>query len=151
VPFGISLREVLEKYGGGLPDGRSLLAVQVGGPLGDLLTEDKLDLPIDFEAFTAVGGMLGHGGVVVYDDRTDPLELAHRLMLYFAHESCGKCAPCRIGTQRTAEILESWLNSGERPGDQELLDDIAFAMRGASLCALGSMAPVPVTSALRLR
>jgi formate dehydrogenase iron-sulfur subunit len=151
VPFGVSLRDVLERFGGGLPDGRSLLAVQVGGPLGDLLTEEKLDLPIDFEAFAATGGMLGHGGIVVYDDRTDPLELAHRLMSYFAHESCGKCAPCRIGTQRSAEILQSWLTGGETPGDLALLEDIAFAMRGASLCALGSMAPLPVMSALRLR
>lgn len=150
VPFGISLREVLQVYGGGLREGRSLVAVQVGGPLGDLLPANALDIPIDFEAFAGAGGMLGHGGIVVYDDRTDPLELAHRLMEFAAHESCGKCAPCRVGSQRAAEILASHLKGRGVPGDLELLEDIAFAMRGASLCALGSMAPTPVLSAIRL-
>lgn len=150
VPFGISLRQVLDRYGNDLPEGRSLLAVQVGGPLGDLLPGDALDVPIDFDAFATAGGMLGHGGIVVYDDRTDPLELAHRLMEFAAHESCGKCAPCRVGSRRAAEILASRLRGDGHPEDLELLEDIAFAMRGASLCALGSMAPLPVMSAIRL-
>jgi formate dehydrogenase iron-sulfur subunit len=150
VPFGITLRQVLDQYGGGVPQGHSLLAVQVGGPLGDLLTDEQLDLPIDFDAFAAGGAMLGHGGIVVYDDRTDPLELAHRLMSFCAEESCGKCAPCRIGSQRATEILASWRRGEAHPGDRELLNDIAFAMRGASLCALGASAPTPVLSALRL-
>jgi formate dehydrogenase iron-sulfur subunit len=150
VPFGTSLREVLQRFGGGVPDGRRLLAVQVGGPLGELLPDDKLDVPIDFDAFAEMGGMLGHGGIVVYDDRTDALELAHRLMSFCAHESCGKCAPCRLGSQRAVEILASMRDGQEQPGDRQVLDDIAFAMRGASLCALGGMAPTPVLSALRL-
>jgi formate dehydrogenase iron-sulfur subunit len=141
----------MESYGGGLPEGHSLFAVQVGGPLGDLLTDDALDIPIDFDAFASAGSMLGHGGIVVYDERTDPLELAHRLMAFCAHESCGKCAPCRIGSMRGAEILAAWRRGEERPGDREMLEDIAFAMKSASLCALGSMAPLPVMSALRLR
>jgi formate dehydrogenase iron-sulfur subunit len=150
VPFGITLRQVLEEYGGGVPEAHAFLAAQVGGPLGDLLDEERLDMPVDFDAFAAAGAMLGHGGIVVYDDRTDPLELAHRLMSFCAEESCGKCAPCRVGSQRAAEILSSWLRGDRRPGDMELLNDIAFAMRNASLCALGASAPTPVLSALRL-
>lgn len=150
VPFGITLRQVLYQYGGGVPAGYTFLAVQVGGPLGDLLTEEQLDLPIDFDAFAKAGAMLGHGGIVVYDDRTDPLDLAHHLMSFCAEESCGKCAPCRIGSQRATEILASWRRGEAHPGDLELLNDIAFAMRGASLCALGASAPTPVLSALRL-
>jgi formate dehydrogenase iron-sulfur subunit len=150
VPFGITLRRVLDQYGGGVPDGQRFLAAQAGGPLGDMLTGDLLDLPLDFDAFAAAGAMLGHGGIVVYDDRTDPLELAHRLMAFCAEESCGKCAPCRVGSQRASEILASWRRGESRPGDLELLNDIAFAMRGASLCALGASAPTPVLSALKL-
>lgn len=159
LPFGVTLREVLNIYGGGVPEGRRFLAAQTGGPLGDLLTEQSLDLPVDFEAFAAVGGMLGHGGIVVYDDRTDPLELAHRLMAFCAEESCGKCAPCRIGSQRATEILAARLRDEaavpsalrkEPEDDLALLNDIAFAMRGASLCALGASAPTPVLSALKL-
>ncbi|MCL4504804.1 MAG: formate dehydrogenase [Chloroflexi bacterium] len=150
VPFGVTLRDVINTYGGGVPVGRQLLAVQVGGPLGDLLPESGLDLPIDFDAFTDIGSMLGHGGIVVYDDHTDPLQLTHRLMAYVAHESCGKCAPCRLGSQRAAEILESIRKGEGQPGDLQILDDIAFAMRGSSLCALGAMAPTPVLSAIRL-
>jgi formate dehydrogenase iron-sulfur subunit len=150
VPFGISLRVVLDTYGGGVPEGRRLLAVQTGGPLGSLLPDGALDLPIDFDAFTGAGCMLGHGGIVVYDDLTDPLELTHRLMAYVARESCGKCAPCRLGSQRAAEILASFRRGEAQPGDLEYLDDIAFAMRGASLCALGAMAPTPVQAAIKL-
>jgi formate dehydrogenase iron-sulfur subunit len=150
VPFGITLREVLDDFGGGLPEGHTLLAVQVGGPLGDLITGQSLDLPIDFDAFSGAGAMLGHGGIVVYDDRTDPLDLAHRLMAFCAEESCGKCAPCRVGSRRATEIIASWRDGGPRPGDMALLEDIAFAMRGASLCALGSSAPAPVLSAIKL-
>jgi formate dehydrogenase iron-sulfur subunit len=150
VPFGISLREVLDTFGGGLPDGHQLLAVQTGGPLGDLMRGESLDLPIDFDQFAQAGSMLGHGGIVVYDERTDPLELAHRLMAYAAHESCGKCAPCRLGSQRAAEILASHLRGEALPNDLTIIDDIAFAMRSASLCALGAMAPTPVLSAIRL-
>lgn len=150
VPFGITLREVINTYGGGVPLGRHLLAVQVGGPLGDLMPDSRLDVPIDFDAFTEVGSMLGHGGIVVYDDRTNPLQLAQRLMAYAAHESCGKCAPCRLGSQRAAEILGSMLKGDGRNDDLAILDDIAFAMRGSSLCALGAMAPTPVLSAIRM-
>jgi formate dehydrogenase iron-sulfur subunit len=150
VPFGITLRDVLDTFGGGLPERRTLLAVQVGGPLGDLITEDSLDLPIDFDAFAQAGAMLGHGGIVIYDDRTDPLELAHRLMSFCAEESCGKCAPCRIGSLRAVEIIDSWRGREPRPGDLALLEDIAFAMRGASLCALGGSASIPVMSAIKL-
>ncbi len=149
VPFGVTLREVINTYGGGVPEGHQLLAVQVGGPLGDLMPDSGLDLPIDFDAFSAAGSMLGHGGVVVYDERTNPLQLAHRLMAYVAHESCGKCAPCRLGSQRAAEILDAMRRGETQPDDVQLIDDIAFAMRGSSLCALGMMAPTPVLSAIQ--
>ncbi|MFI5378447.1 MAG: NADH-ubiquinone oxidoreductase-F iron-sulfur binding region domain-containing protein [Tepidisphaerales bacterium] len=150
VPFGISLRRVIQHFGGGVREGRKLLGVQVGGPLGSLLREDQLDIPVDFESLAAAGAMLGHGGIVAYDDRTDPLELAHRLIEFCAHESCGKCAPCRLGSQRAAEILDSALRGEGLAGDEQALDDIAFAMRHASLCALGGMAPLAMQSALRL-
>ncbi len=150
VPFGITLRRVIEHFGGGVRGGRKMLGVQVGGPLGSVLSEDQLDVPVDFDAMAAAGGMLGHGGIVVYDDRTDPLELAHRLMEFCADESCGKCARCRLGSQRAVEILDSIQRGAGQFGDEQRLADIAFAMRHASLCALGGMAPVAMQSALRL-
>jgi formate dehydrogenase iron-sulfur subunit len=150
VPFGITLRQVIQEYGGGARPGRKLIAVQAGGPLGDLLGEDRWDIPIDFDAFAAAGGMLGHGGIVAYDDQTDIAALAYRLMEFCAHESCGKCAPCRMGAQRSAEILASMRLGNGMLDDEQALDDVAFAMRGASLCALGGMAPTPVLSAMKL-
>ncbi|HEY8665709.1 MAG TPA: NADH-ubiquinone oxidoreductase-F iron-sulfur binding region domain-containing protein [Tepidisphaeraceae bacterium] len=150
VPFGITLRKIIEDFGGGALPGHAIAAVQVGGPLGDLFAPDQLDLPVDFDAFATIGGMLGHGGIVVYDDRTDGLELAERLMTFLAHESCGKCAPCRLGSRHGAEILHDIRAGRGEIGDAGRIADIAVAMRSASLCALGGMAATPIRAAMRL-
>ncbi len=149
VPFGLSLREVLEHFGGGSATGRPLRAVQVGGPLGAYFPESLWDIPIDYEAFLEAGGVLGHGGIVAFDDTVDMAEQAEFSMAFCAHESCGKCTPCRIGSVRGAEVI-SRIRSGERVDENlELLDELCQTMLDGSLCALGGMAPIPVRSAVR--
>ncbi len=103
--FGLTLRELLEDYGGGSLSGRPIRAVQIGGPLGAYLPASQFDTPLDYEAFSAIGALLGHGGVVVFDDTVDMVEMARYAMEFCAHESCGKCTPCRIGSMRGAEVL----------------------------------------------
>jgi len=144
--FGITLRELLYDYGGGSLSGRPIRAVQVGGPLGAYLPESQFDTPIDYEAFTAVGGMLGHGGIVVFDDTVDMGTQARYAMEFCATESCGKCTPCRIGSTRGVEVIDRLL-AGHR--DQEhLLRDLCDTLTHGSLCALGGLTPYPVLSAL---
>ena len=106
VPFGLTLRDVLDRFGGGMAPGSRFKAVQVGGPLGSLFPESQLDIPICYDAFAEAGAILGHGGIVVYDDETNMVELARHFMAFTADESCGKCTPCRIGSVRGREILE---------------------------------------------
>ncbi len=146
--FGISLRELLYDYGGGSASGRPIRAVQVGGPLGAYLPESQFDTPIDYEAFAAIGGMLGHGGIVVFDDRVDLAEQARFAMEFCALESCGKCTPCRIGSTRGMEIIDRIRAGRERAADQVLLRDLCETLRQASLCGLGGLTPYPVLSAL---
>jgi formate dehydrogenase iron-sulfur subunit len=130
--------------------GRPIGAVQVGGPLGPYLGPDQLDIPIGFESFAAAGAMLGHGGVVVFDDTVDPLRQARFAMHFCAEESCGKCTPCRVGAVRGREVLDRVL-AGERvDANLALLDDLCDVMAGASLCAMGGLTPNPVRSAVRL-
>lgn len=148
--FGLTLRELIEDYGGGTASGRPVRAVQVGGPLGAYLPASQLDTPIDYEAFIAVGGMLGHGGVVVFDDSVDMAAQARYAMEFCAIESCGKCTPCRIGSTRGVEVIDR-IVSGDRAGRERneiLLRDLCQTMLDGSLCALGGMAPLPVLSAL---
>ena len=149
VPFGITLRELVEGYGGGTRSGRPVKAVQVGGPLGSYLRADDLDVPLDYEGLHEVGAMLGHGGVVVFDDTADMSFLARFAMDFCAAESCGRCTPCRIGSVRGVELLD-----GIRAGDDvdrrlALLDDLCEVMESGSLCAMGSLTPQPVRSAVR--
>ncbi|TKB34744.1 MAG: formate dehydrogenase [Nitrospira sp.] len=106
VPFGLTLRDVLDRFGGGMAPGARLKAVQVGGPLGSLFPESQLDIPICYDAFAGAGAILGHGGIVVYDDDTSMVDLARHFMAFTADESCGKCTPCRVGSVRGREILE---------------------------------------------
>ena len=153
--FGVSLRELLYDWGGGSHSGRPIRAVQVGGPLGAYLPESQFDTPLDYEAFAGIGAMLGHGGIVAFDDTVDMLEQARYAMEFCAIESCGKCTPCRIGSTRGVEIIErvrAGRDAGakvERDRNLALLDDLCHTMRHGSLCALGGLTPDPVLSALK--
>jgi formate dehydrogenase iron-sulfur subunit len=147
--FGLSLRELIYGYGGGTASGRPLRAVQVGGPLGAFFPESMLDLPLDYEAFAASGGMLGHGGVVVFDDTVDLAHMARYAMEFCAIESCGKCTPCRIGSTRATEIIDAIIAGRDREANAALLRDLCDTMMAGSLCALGGLVPLPVTSAMK--
>lgn len=149
VPFGITLRELIYEFGGGTYSGRPVKAVQVGGPLGAYFPESMLDIPIDYEAFQKAGGILGHGGVVVFDDTADMGYMARFAMEFCAHESCGKCTPCRIGSQRGMEIIDKLLKNGGDRKTLSLLKDLMDVMMYTSLCGLGGMAPYPVLSILK--
>ena len=146
--FGLTLRELLYDYGGGSASGRPIRAVQVGGPLGAYLPESQFDLPLDYEAFAAKGAMIGHGGVVVFDDTVDMAKMARYAMEFCAIESCGKCTPCRIGSTRGVEVIDRVLNGESRDANVELLRDLCDTMVHGSLCALGGMTPFPVLSAI---
>lgn len=147
VPFGITLRELLYDFGGGTATGRPIKAVQVGGPLGAYLPASKFDLVLDYEAFAQGGGMIGHGGIVVFDDRVDMRAMARYAMEFCVAESCGKCTPCRIGSTRGVEVIDRM--RGPRRAQQEaLLRDLCDTMASASLCAMGGLTPMPVLSAL---
>ena len=148
VPFGLTLREVLDQFGQGMADGARLKAVQVGGPLGSLFTDAQLDIPICFDAFAKAEAILGHGGIVVFDDETDMLELSQHLMAFVADESCGKCVPCRIGSLRAREILDTIQRGRATAADLSLLTELGDTMKATSLCGLGARAPYPVLSAL---
>jgi len=152
--FGVTLREVLYEYGGGTASGRPIKAVQVGGPLGAYLPESRWDTPLDYEAFSAVGAVLGHGGIVVHDDSANLGRLARYAMEFCAIESCGKCTPCRIGSTRGVEVIDKIIGSNASNGSNgsmqqvQLLRDLCDTMVHGSLCAMGSMTPLPVLSAL---
>jgi len=148
VPFGLTLRQILERFGGGMAPGARFKAVQVGGPLGSLFPESELNIPICYDAFAEAGAILGHGGIVVYDDETDMVELARHFMAFTADESCGKCTPCRIGSIRAREILEGIQAGRGSLADLDLLADLGDTMKAASLCALGGRAPYPVLTAI---
>jgi len=146
--FGVTLREILYGYGGGSASGRPIKAVQVGGPLGAYLPESQWDTPLDYEAFASLWAVLGHGGIVVHDDRADMAKLARYAMEFCAIESCGKCTPCRIGSTRGVEVIDK-IRAGTQPVQQVvLLRDLCDTMLNGSLCAMGGMTPYPVLSAL---
>lgn len=146
--FGISLRELLYDYGGGSATGRPIRAVQVGGPLGAFVPESQFDTPLDYEAFAANWAVLGHGGVVVFDDTVDMAKMARYALEFCAIESCGKCTPCRIGSTRGVEVMDKIVAGQDREKNIELLRDLSDVMLNSSLCALGGMTPYPVLSAL---
>jgi formate dehydrogenase iron-sulfur subunit len=148
VPFGLTLREALDQFGGGMASGARFKAVQVGGPLGSLFPESKLDIPICYDSFTEAGAILGHGGIVVYDQETDMVDLARHFMAFTADESCGKCTPCRVGSVRGREILERVQAGGGTAESLDLLRDLGETMKATSLCALGGRAPYPVLTAI---
>ncbi len=146
--FGVTLRELLEDFGGGSATGRPLRAVQVGGPLGAYLPESQWDTPMDYEAFAALGAALGHGGIVAFDDTVEMAKMARYAMQFCAVESCGKCTPCRIGSTRGVEVMDRIIAGVGRPQQIALLRDLCDTMQHGSLCAMGGMTPYPVLSAL---
>ncbi len=147
--FGLTLRQLIYDYGEGTATGRPFRAVQVGGPLGAYFPESLLDTPLDYEAFAALKGLVGHGGVVVFDDTVDLAKQARFAMEFCAIESCGKCTPCRIGSTRGVEVIDKVINNQDRMENLELLDDLCNLMLDASLCALGGLTPYPVLSAMQ--
>ncbi|NNM05058.1 MAG: NADH-quinone oxidoreductase subunit NuoF [Gemmatimonadetes bacterium] len=147
--FGVTLRELIEDWGGGTASGRPVRAVQVGGPLGAYLTADQLDIPMDYEAFSAIGAIVGHGGIVVFDDSVNMAAQARFAMEFCAIESCGKCTPCRIGPVRGVEVIDRIVAGVDRELNLGLLDELCDTMEDASLCAMGGMTPYPVRSAMR--
>ncbi|MFM0476651.1 formate dehydrogenase beta subunit [Paraburkholderia sp. 22098] len=146
--FGVTLRELIHDYGGGTASGRPARAVQVGGPLGTYLPESQWDIPMDYEAYAAVGAVVGHGGLVVHDDTSNLAELAQYAMHFCALESCGKCTPCRIGSTRGVEVIARIRNGDTSTRQVQLLRDLCDTMVSGSLCAMGGMTPYPVLSAL---
>jgi len=149
VAFGLTLRQAIEEFGGGTASGRPIRAVQVGGPLGAYFPQELLDTPLDYEAFAAQRGLLGHGGVVVFDDTVDLAHQARFAMEFCAIESCGKCTPCRIGSTRGVETIDRIVAGTERAKNLAVLEDLCDLMLDASLCALGGLTPYPVLSALK--
>jgi formate dehydrogenase iron-sulfur subunit len=146
--FGISLNEMLTTFGGGTRSGKPIKAVQVGGPLGAYIPPSQFDTPLDYEAFLALGGTLGHGGIVVFDESTNMLNQARYAMEFCAIESCGKCTPCRIGSTRGKEALDKVRNGDNVEQQIHLVRDLCDTMLHGSLCAMGGMTPFPVLSAL---
>ena len=148
VAFGITIREVIEQFGGGTRSGRPVRAVQVGGPLGAYFPDELLDTPLDYEAMAAKKGLVGHGGIVVFDDTVDMAKQARFAFEFCAAESCGKCTPCRIGATRGVETMDKVI-SGIRPeANLKLVEDLCEVMTDGSLCAMGGLTPMPVMSAI---
>jgi formate dehydrogenase iron-sulfur subunit len=146
--FGITLGELVDKIGGGTRSGRPVRAVQVGGPLGAYFPRELFDTPFDYEAFTARDGLIGHGGVVVFDDTVDMARQARFAMEFCAIESCGKCTPCRIGSTRGVELVDKITAGQDVAENLIVLEDLCNTMKFGSLCALGGFTPYPVMSAL---
>ncbi|MDF7822522.1 NAD(P)H-dependent oxidoreductase subunit E [Pontiellaceae bacterium B12227] len=149
VPMGITIKEVVEEIGGGVANGRTFKAVQVGGPSGGCIPASLGDTKVDFEALTEVGAMMGSGGFVVLDDEDCMVEMARYFLSFTQSESCGKCTPCRVGTKRMLEILERLCRGKGRQGDIEKLEQLAKTVKGQSLCGLGKTAPNPVLTTIQ--
>jgi formate dehydrogenase iron-sulfur subunit len=149
IPFGATLRDLVEGYGGGTASGRPARAIQVGGPLGAYLPEADWDVKLDYEELVGIGAMLGHGGIVVFDDTVDMAQQARFAMEFCAVESCGKCTPCRVGSVRGVEVIDRIIAGQEREFNLQVLDDLCDTMDKGSLCAMGGLTPMPVRSAVR--
>jgi formate dehydrogenase iron-sulfur subunit len=147
--FGVTLRELINDFGGGTFTGKKVRAVQVGGPLGSYVPAEQLDMKMDYETFAANGAMVGHGGIVVFDTSVDMAAQARFAMEFCAIESCGKCTPCRIGSTRGAETIDKIVAGEDREANMELLEDLCQTMTDGSLCAMGGLTPMPVMSAVK--
>ena len=148
-PFGVTLGELVDEIGGGPFTGRPVRAVQVGGPLGAYFPPSLFDTPFDYEAFAARDGLIGHGGVVVFDDSVDMGKQARFAMEFCAIESCGKCTPCRVGAVRGVETLDKIRAGQDRAANLAVLSDLCETLKYGSLCALGGFTPYPVMSAVK--
>jgi formate dehydrogenase iron-sulfur subunit len=148
VAFGVTLGELVDDIGGGTASGRPVRAVQVGGPLGAYFPRALFDTPFDYEAFAQRDGLIGHGGIVVFDDTVDMAKQARFAMEFCAIESCGKCTPCRIGSTRGVETVDRIMRGEKRAENLVVLEDLCNTMKFGSLCALGGFTPYPVMSAL---
>jgi len=147
--FGITLGQMVERFGGGTASGRPVRAVQVGGPLGAYMPPEQFGLPLDYEAFAEAGAMVGHGGIVVFDDTVDMAAQARFAMEFCAAESCGKCTPCRVGAVRGVEVIDR-IVAGQNPAANiVLLEDLCELLADSSLCAMGGLTPMPVRSVLQ--
>jgi len=149
VPMGITLREIIEDVGGGVPEGRTFKAVQTGGPSGGCIPASRLDMPVDFDSLTALGSMMGSGGMIVMDDRTCMVDVARYFVDFLVDESCGKCTPCREGLFALSRILHRICEGAGRDEDLALLEELCDTVKEASLCQLGGSAPNPVLSTLK--
>jgi formate dehydrogenase iron-sulfur subunit len=139
----------VEGYGGGTASGRPVRAIQVGGPLGAYLPEADWDVALDYEALAGIGAMLGHGGIVVFDDTVDMAQQARFAMEFCAVESCGKCTPCRVGSVRGVEVIDRIVAGQDPETNFQVLEDLCDTMDKGSLCAMGGLTPMPVRSAVR--
>jgi NADP-reducing hydrogenase subunit HndC len=149
VPMGTTLREIIFDLGGGIPNGKQFKAAQTGGPSGGCLTQEHLNLPMDYESLTAVGSMMGSGGLIVMDEDTCMVDVARFFLDFTQDESCGKCTPCRIGTKRMLEILTRITQGKGVPEDLETLETLARGIKNSALCGLGQTAPNPVLATLK--
>ncbi|MCK5916618.1 MAG: SLBB domain-containing protein, partial [Deltaproteobacteria bacterium] len=149
VPMGISLRKIIFDIGGGIPKNRAFKAVQTGGPSGGCIPEEHLDMPVDFDALTEIGSMMGSGGMIVMDDQTCMVDVAKYFVAFLKGESCGKCTTCREGLQRMYEILDKITEGKGTVADLDLLEEMAPVIQQGSMCGLGKTAPNPVLSTLR--
>ncbi len=149
VPMGLTIRQVIEEVGGGVPEGRSFKAVQLGGPSGGCVPVEFMDTPIDYESITKTGAIMGSGGMVVMDDSTCMVDIARFFLNFTQDESCGKCTFCRVGTKRMLEILERITAGDGREGDIDLLVELGEQIIGSSLCGLGQSAPNPVLTTIK--
>jgi len=149
VPMGTPLRDVIYKIGGGIPNGKKFKAVQTGGPSGGCIPAENLDIAIDYDSLTAIGSMMGSGGMIVMDEDNCMVDIARFFLDFTVDESCGKCTPCRIGTKRMLEILERIVEGKGEPGDIEKLETLGENIKKTALCGLGQTAPNPVLSTLK--
>jgi NADP-reducing hydrogenase subunit HndC len=149
VPMGITLRDIIYKLGGGIPEGKKFKAVQTGGPSGGCIPEEQLDMKVDFDELAKAGSMMGSGGMIVMDEDTCMVDVARYFLDFLSDESCGKCVPCREGIRQMLKILTNISKGEGKEGDIELLEELSQVTRDASLCALGRTAANPVLSTLR--
>lgn len=149
VPMGITLREIIFDIGGGIKNGGKFKAAQIGGPSGGCLTEEHLDMPMDYDSLQAAGAMVGSGGLVVLDDKTCMVEIARFFMHFTQDESCGKCIPCRVGTKQMLELMGKITQGNGTMEDLTTLEELGLVVKNASLCGLGKTAPNPILSTIR--
>lgn len=149
VPMGITLREIIDDIGGGVPNGRKFKAVQTGGPSGGCIPADHLDNTVDYSSLASLGSIMGSGGMIVMDDTANMVDIARYFMEFSTSESCGKCVPCRVGTVHLYNQLDKLLHGKAVPGDLVQIEDLCEMVQAMSLCGLGQSAPNPVLSTLR--